>query len=175
MLFPSAQHRIQTAARSKVPSCRCHRSAENRDSQDLKVLSALSYLSVFRSPGFQQQPSGSRKPYILRAWNPFRSPQHPSVTVSGRRRCVCAGRNSCTGSNDFSTTKALGVAGIAVNLILVVRFTCIYGRCAAYMGVCILVVLEGVSIIAFHSTANRTGKAYTPPAVSVSLIFPQGA
>ena len=98
-----------------------------------------------------------------------------SVTVPGRRRGVCAGRNRCTGCNDFSTAEALCVAGIAVNLILVVRFTGIYGRCTAYMGVCILVVLEGVSIIAFHSTANRTGKAYTPPAVSVSLIFPQGA
>lgn len=56
-----------------------------------------------------------------------------SVTVPGRRRGVCAGRNRCTGCNDFSTAEALCVAGIAVNLILVVRFTGIYGRCTAYI------------------------------------------
>ena len=50
-----------------------------------------------------------------------------SVAVPSRRRGVFAGRNRCTGSNDFSTAKALGVAGIAVNLILVVGFTGIYG------------------------------------------------
>ena len=97
-----------------------------------------------------------------------------SVTVPGRRRGVCAGRNRCTVCNDFITAKALCVAGIAVNLILVVGFAGVNGRCTAYMGVCILVAQESVSIIAFHSTANITGKAYTPPAVSVSLIFPQG-
>ena len=86
-----------------------------------------------------------------------------SVTVPSRRRGVCAGRNRCTGCNDFSTAEALCVAGIAVNLILVVRFTGIYGRCTAHMGVCILIALEGVSIVMFHISAFRAGIPHRTP------------
>ena len=50
-----------------------------------------------------------------------------AVIVPGRRRGVCAGRNRCTGCSDLSTAKALGVAGIAVNLILVVGFAGVNG------------------------------------------------
>lgn len=80
-----------------------------------------------------------------------------SVTVPSRRRGVCAGRNRCTGCNDFSTAETLCVTGIAVNLILVVGFTCIYDRCTTHMGVCILVAQESVRIVVFHISAVSAG------------------
>ncbi|CDC77343.1 unknown [Candidatus Colimorpha enterica] len=80
-----------------------------------------------------------------------------SVIVPGRRRGVSAGRNRCTGCNDFITAEALCVAGIAVNLILVVGFAGVNGRCTAYMDACILVAQESVRIVMFHISAVRAG------------------
>ena len=56
-----------------------------------------------------------------------------AVAVPCRSRRVFAGSDCSTVCNECSTAKALGVAGIAVNLILVIGFSCIYSSSAAGM------------------------------------------
>ena len=65
------------------------------------------------------------------------------ITVPSGRRCVCAGRNSCSVCNDFITAKALGIAGVACNLILVIGFACIYSSSAAGMIIRVCIAIEG--------------------------------